>query len=199
MARRRLFFLALPLLLAGCIPGASSTKPAVTAGADTGGTLKADQEKEKWFDVSEKPITKVGGLEIAFVSAKVGKPETAEGSHWQLKDKSDFFILTIRLKNTDPKKIVSYSPWGQEFVKGIIVTDDLGNKYTTMSPVMVEIKNQAKYRVSLRSDEPSTSDVILFERPLAAASALRVELAGDNVGLDHTTIRWLVPKSLWSK
>jgi hypothetical protein len=193
------FIVALLLAAAGCVPPPMSSKPGGSVVTVTSEVAKPDRnaaDKDDWAEPAKGRWLRIGAVQMTIDEVTVGKAQSDNpigGS-----SKEDLLLVSIRLRNTDPKKKVDYQPWvGTLIGSHKLLRDDLKNEYKAVS-FLGGVKGQIAGPTAIHAEDGPVSDVLTFERPIAAASYLLLELDAEAVG-QKGAYRWKIPKSAWSK
>ena len=159
------------------------------------------KEEKPPVDASKTPIAqpdgsiKIGDLIVACRSPRIGQVALKNlGEDSQSKDA--LLILTVSITNKSDVKRLPYETWqGADFAFGrdfATLVDEHGNSYKRISfGFATEITGQVKSGTVEPGD--SLTDVLVFEKPIAKATTLTLELPGKNIGKDGATLRFQIP------
>lgn len=162
--------------------------------ANTTPTSSEPEAADGWVDASEDSAT-AGPVEVRVVSAEVGKPKIHRGDGRYATPTEEYLIVELELTNTDPAKKLVHKGWGGRSgaVAGVALVDNHGNPYKPKAFSGGTIEGQQS-EASLYPDEP-LSDVLVFERPVPAASYLRLTLPASVFG-QTGSLRFQIPKPM---
>lgn len=198
---RHCLMVSTPLIvcMVGCNPLAQPEKPGAAVVTVTTEVAKAAQkgaDRDDWAEPAKGRWLRIGAVQMTIDEVKVDKAQSDNpilGS-----SKEDLLLVSIRLRNMDPKKKVDYRPWVGSIVGSHhLLRDNLKNEYKAVS-YLGGVKGQITGATALHAEDGPVDDVLTFERPIAAASYLLLELDAEAVG-QNGAYRWKIPKSAWSK
>jgi hypothetical protein len=133
-----------------------------------GGLL--DATKESW---------KVGEVSVKVASAEIGHPTLYRGSTPIGQTQEEFLVVHLELSSTNPSKKIDYPGWYDRDSR-VKMTDDQGNQYRMkMFSSGIAVDGQSSGR-SIYPDKTST-ETLVFERPIPAARYLQLELPGSGL------------------
>jgi hypothetical protein len=188
------FFLSL-----GCKPQATPSKPAAATTIEEDYKPPANSAAKPlqsivWVEPAKERWVTLGSAKMTIDHVEVGKVK--EEGPFGGTSKEDLLIVSIRLKSTDKSKKTMYKPW----TAGIghpdaTLTDNLKNSYR-VTTFMGAVKGQQSRETTLYADEEPKADLLIFERPVPAATSLMLELDGEAVG-QKGKFYWKIPRSYW--
>ncbi|MDW8244713.1 MAG: hypothetical protein RMJ88_16010 [Thermogemmata sp.] len=158
------------------------------AGKNTAKDIQNRQQSDSTSEVSRIPSTEVaqhGDIRVKILAAAVRQVPLNDFSV----SRDNLLMITLQLTNVNPKRIVTYRSWGgwgrilHPNSERAGLKDDIGNSYALIKfnlgayPLgAVNEKSESIY-----SDKP-ISDILVFERPVAAAKYLDLNLPAKNFG-----------------
>ncbi len=159
-----------------------------------GRTSAEPDAPDGWLDASKDTAT-AGPVRVRVVSVQVDKPRILRNTGRSATPPEDFLIVTIELINTDPAKKMVHAGWGGRTgaIPGVSLVDNHGNPYKARTFPGGTIEGQQS-NVSLYADEP-LSDRLVFERPVPAATYLRLTLPAAAFRQDGA-LRFQIPKAM---
>jgi len=141
----------------------------------------------EWASI-EHPIRQ-GDLQLRFVSAKIGKVEIEQqfsfGDDGTAFSENELLAITLELTNLSETKKIDYKTWAGEDVSFrrdfATLIDEYENSYARVGFGFSAKLIGRTESASIRPGERVT-DVLVFETPIDAAEALRLELPARNFG-----------------
>ena len=164
------------------MPPAASSAPRASNPSSPSIRPPTKVSEDAWKSAST--TTQLDDLEVAFATAKIGKvPLINFGKEGQSKD--ELLIITLTLTNKSAEKKIEYRGWGGDPISigeaAATLTDDRGNRYKRIhfgmsTPIKGQLSNESIYPGGAKTD------VLVFEKPIDNAEALRLELPGAAIG-----------------
>lgn len=159
-----------------------------------GGTATAKPEpaksEPKWLDVSKKEFFEQDGIVVMIGSYEIRKVDIEHLGQQATSDK-EHGVITVGFANRNPAKKVDYSSWNEAIIHRPLIKDEHGNVYKLVDFGFGTKVHGSVKSATIRSDAP-VADVIVFERPVTAATKLFISLPANAFG-GNGEIRFTLP------
>jgi len=128
--------------------------------------------------------TTLGGVKVVLISAKVGsvRVKSIFDRTWH-NYPEESLILTVRVENVSPNKLIKYSTWRKQEIfgdKATKLTDEHGNAYF-LQAADDDVENGVHIIEELNPGK-AVNDVIPFRVPIDQAKKFTLRLNGERVG-----------------
>lgn len=183
------------------IPAKAETKENETGPSKIPATQPAEKAKnEKKFATATDSIV-IGNIEARITAVEVARVaidalfgrETSESAEEHL-------ILRVTVENKSENRRIEFAGWPRKHGIGTNCTarDEHGNRYKMIS---FGIGSQPLGDKAGETIEPGgvVTAVLVFEKPIKAATTIEVEADGEAVGQAGTWFRWRLEKKDWVK
>jgi len=142
----------------------------------------------EWIDASQAAIQR-GDMQVRIVAAVRGVPRIATGFRGQI-PAEELLLLTVQLQNLGSTRKLEYSTWRSSWVR---LSDNVQNTYRPLSFGPAGIEGQI-HSASIYPGE-TVEDLLIFERPVASAEYLQLELPAS--AFDQTgTMYFKIPREM---
>jgi hypothetical protein len=163
-----------------CGSGKDDAGPRPVGGEDatkrTGGD--PDTPADKWEGVDTAYI--IGGLQVTLRNPMIAKVPLFVGPDPVGESTDAFFVVNVELRSADPGKRFNYETWakGKPTLK-----DDLGNRYSQITQWKSSgVHPLGRVETGTVYSDKNLTDILVFERPVPAATRLELELPATQFG-----------------
>lgn len=150
--------------------------------------------------IAGKELATLGAVSVGITSAEVSKPRWEEFGR-EAESKEELLVLKITIKTKDPTKKIHYRTWrNSDFLSDTAAKswDNFGNRNKRLELGIFGKLEGAVDTATVTKDD-AAADVILFDKPLAAATHIDLDLPGTAVGLKSTDVfRFRILREMWA-
>ena len=146
--------------------------------------------------VAGKEVVTLGGVTVSV--SRIGLYPNfwrETGERTELTDNAKMLNIDVTVSTADGTKKVNYQTW--RAVAGVQAVDKFGNKYELSREKSGQTFTGAIRKAVVSKGEPAT-DRLIFEKPIAAAEWVDIDLPGEAVGVKGEVFRFRVTREAWT-
>jgi hypothetical protein len=173
----------------------SPSSTSATAGVDEEATGSDSPSAVEWTDAKE-PVQR-GSAQVRVTRVVVDKVRVKAIVGGEGESKEKLCQISLRITNTDAGRKIDYQGWqGNSFMSDARLTDNAGNRYKRVNfeaadEIIGQVKSESIY------PGKSVDELLVFEPPIHAAKALKLELPASNLG-ETGEIRFSIAREMWN-